>query len=351
MTNWLRLRWVGLAAVPSSLMLGVTSYLSVDISPCRCCGSSHWPSTAFVHLCVHALAGRLDGLPAQGDAVYPAGRPAAPGLAATRARQFPAGIGDLAVPGRFLHHGRSCVTANWPGQAATKYLTEFYLWMSVGGMVGGMFNALFAPCSSSAWPSSRWPWSSPACCAKHRHRGLDEGALKAMFPGCRGLADKGDEIARRRKAAGAAGDENPVLSRRIYLRAAGCSVTASTSSCRWWCCCCSSFSTPSSASDEFRFYVDTLGFRPGVRGYVGTWDVRGSGVRHPVAGDLPLLRPPAAFRLAWALCCCPRLAIRRRAPQRPLPGEELVAYLEDQVVNADRSYFGVLKVRESAYST
>jgi hypothetical protein len=27
----------------------------------------------------------------------------------------------------------------------TKYLTEFYLWMSVGGVVGGLFNALFAP--------------------------------------------------------------------------------------------------------------------------------------------------------------------------------------------------------------
>jgi hypothetical protein len=28
---------------------------------------------------------------------------------------------------------------------STRYLTEFYLWMSVGGMVGGMFNALIAP--------------------------------------------------------------------------------------------------------------------------------------------------------------------------------------------------------------
>src|SRR5207302_3109424 len=27
----------------------------------------------------------------------------------------------------------------------TKHLTEFFLWMSVGGMLGGMFNALLAP--------------------------------------------------------------------------------------------------------------------------------------------------------------------------------------------------------------
>src|SRR5262249_50833269 len=28
---------------------------------------------------------------------------------------------------------------------STRHLTEFYLWMSVGGMVGGMFNGLVAP--------------------------------------------------------------------------------------------------------------------------------------------------------------------------------------------------------------
>src|SRR5262249_18470383 len=28
---------------------------------------------------------------------------------------------------------------------ATKYLTEFYLWMSLGGVLGGLFNALVAP--------------------------------------------------------------------------------------------------------------------------------------------------------------------------------------------------------------
>src|SRR5262249_43954172 len=28
---------------------------------------------------------------------------------------------------------------------ASRYLTEFYLWMSVGGVLGGMFNGLLAP--------------------------------------------------------------------------------------------------------------------------------------------------------------------------------------------------------------
>ena len=33
MTWWRRVRWTMLAAVPSSLMLGITSYISVDLSP------------------------------------------------------------------------------------------------------------------------------------------------------------------------------------------------------------------------------------------------------------------------------------------------------------------------------
>src|SRR5207302_6779221 len=28
---------------------------------------------------------------------------------------------------------------------STKHLTEFYFWMSLGGVLGGLFNALFAP--------------------------------------------------------------------------------------------------------------------------------------------------------------------------------------------------------------
>src|SRR5262249_46356746 len=33
MTTWRRLRWIGLAAVPSSLMLGVTTHITTDLSP------------------------------------------------------------------------------------------------------------------------------------------------------------------------------------------------------------------------------------------------------------------------------------------------------------------------------
>ena len=34
---------------------------------------------------------------------------------------------------------------NWPGRAAPRHLTAFFLWMSLGGVLGGLFNALAAP--------------------------------------------------------------------------------------------------------------------------------------------------------------------------------------------------------------
>ena len=39
-----------------------------------------------------------------------------------------------------------------------RHLTEFYLWMSVGGMVGGMFNGLVAPLLF--WGVAEFPWPS-----------------------------------------------------------------------------------------------------------------------------------------------------------------------------------------------
>ncbi len=39
---------------------------------------------------------------------------------------------------------------------APRYLTGFYLWMSAGGMIGGIAAALIAPhTSSTGWPNIR----------------------------------------------------------------------------------------------------------------------------------------------------------------------------------------------------
>ncbi|MBI3410768.1 MAG: hypothetical protein HY040_20725, partial [Planctomycetes bacterium] len=67
-------------------------------------------------------------------------------------------VGQLAIPTWFLfalHVGSFFATALVchgelaRDRPAARYLTEFYLWMSVGGVLGGMFNALIAPLAFS----------------------------------------------------------------------------------------------------------------------------------------------------------------------------------------------------------
>jgi hypothetical protein len=47
---------------------------------------------------------------------------------------------------------------------APRHLTEFYLLISVGGVLGGLFNALLAPLISPRSSNIPWSWCWPACC-------------------------------------------------------------------------------------------------------------------------------------------------------------------------------------------
>ena len=141
-----RLRWVALAAVPSSLMLGATTYLTRDLSPgpaavgrCRSrstCSRSSSPS-------------RRGPTPARLTVL---GRRAWP-LAAILltytlvvGTQEPLGGLLVAAPRRADRRRPAAATAAWPPTGPTpRHLTEFYLWVAVGGALGGAFNALLAP--------------------------------------------------------------------------------------------------------------------------------------------------------------------------------------------------------------
>ena len=137
-----RLRWVALAAVPSSLMLGVTTHLSTDIAAV--------PLMWVVPLAVYLLSFIL---------VF-ARRPVVPHrwmvralpwvvlplivmLCARMSQPLPLVMGwhvlALFVVA-MVCHGE---LAN--DRPDARYLTEFYLWMSLGGVLGGAFNALVAP--------------------------------------------------------------------------------------------------------------------------------------------------------------------------------------------------------------
>jgi hypothetical protein len=137
-----RVRWILLAFVPSSLMLGVTTYLTTDVAPMPL----FWLVPLAVYLLTFVLAfGR---------------RPRVLGhrvhrlipiliLPLTMTIAFGA-VGPLWVLAllhlltflviSLLCHGELATT-----RPSADRLTEFFLWVAVGGVLGGVFNALLAP--------------------------------------------------------------------------------------------------------------------------------------------------------------------------------------------------------------
>jgi spermidine synthase len=135
-------RWVLLAFVPSSLMLGVTTHLSTDISPFPLL----WVMPLALYLLTFILAF------AQKQFVSTARlAQIVPFLGIALAFVL---FGDYKIS-LALSTGLPLLyffAAAWlchqqlaESRPATQHLTEFYLWLSVGGMLGGLFNSLLAP--------------------------------------------------------------------------------------------------------------------------------------------------------------------------------------------------------------
>ncbi len=139
--NW-RLRWVLLSFAPSSLLIGTTTYLSTDIASV--------PFLWVIPLALYLLTFVL---------VF-ARRPLFPrwfmlhaqlvlGLTLMVAICLGSGRGILGPA--ILHLVAFFVTAMMchrelaDSRPRAEYLTEFYLWMSLGGVLGGVFNVLLAP--------------------------------------------------------------------------------------------------------------------------------------------------------------------------------------------------------------
>ena len=138
----LRLRWLALAFVPSSLMLGVTTFVSTDMASIPLL----WIIPLSLYLITFIIV--FSKVPK--------------GIHSLMVLLMPVMVLLIAfmmtshVPAKFglqvlLHmstffvvtmvcHGELARTRPKP-----KYLTNFYLIMSIGGMFGGLFNAFFAP--------------------------------------------------------------------------------------------------------------------------------------------------------------------------------------------------------------
>ena len=137
-----RMRWLLWSFVPSSLMLGVTNYLSSEVAVVPLL----WivPLSLYLLTFVFAFA-RREIIPARLVArAFPiliVAVVAALNLQATD----PLGWLMLLHLGAFFVAALLCHRQLAADRPAPAQLTEFYLWLSIGGVLGGMFNALLAP--------------------------------------------------------------------------------------------------------------------------------------------------------------------------------------------------------------
>jgi hypothetical protein len=141
-TTWAqRLTWVALAALPSSLMLGVTTHITTDV------GSAPflWVAPLALYLLTFIIAFQTRPLISPINALL---FQAAAALGCFYTLGLSIGVVALQV---LLHLAAFFFTALMCHQALAARrpqparLTEFYLLMSLGGVIGGAFNAFAAP--------------------------------------------------------------------------------------------------------------------------------------------------------------------------------------------------------------
>jgi hypothetical protein len=137
-----RLRWMFCAFIPSSLMLGVTTYLTTDIASVPLL----WIVPLAIYLLTFVLVfnrSRLTPMPWLARVL--------PVSAVVLVFVMLAKSDELA----WLQIGVNllfffCAAMVWHGRLAgdrpsSRHLTEFYFFVSAGGVLGGLFNALIAP--------------------------------------------------------------------------------------------------------------------------------------------------------------------------------------------------------------
>ena len=136
-----RLAWVALAAIPSSLMLGVTTFISTDIAATPFL----WVAPLALYLLTFVIAFQNRPLiPREVAAFIQAPVVIACLLTlATPVQGFAPRIA-LHLAGFFLT-ALVCHQALVARRPEPEHLTEFYLLMSLGGVIGGGFNAFLAP--------------------------------------------------------------------------------------------------------------------------------------------------------------------------------------------------------------
>jgi len=135
-------RWVALAAVPSALLISVTSYISTDIAS----APFMWVIPLALYLVTFVIVFQTRPVLRHEwmVAIEPMFIVALVGVMIFDIRQYIFGILALNVATFFV------VTMVCHGQLSrsrpdARHLTGFYMWMAAGGVIGGIFAGLIAP--------------------------------------------------------------------------------------------------------------------------------------------------------------------------------------------------------------
>jgi hypothetical protein len=137
-----RLRWVVLAAIPASLMLGVTSFITADLAAVPLL----WVLPLSLYLATFVVAfGRPADRPMRVAPVLLGGSAATVAVAIATSADVPVGAAVVAhlvlfTTGAYVAHRALSLDRPAPDR-----LTGFYLVVALGGVVGGAVNAFVAP--------------------------------------------------------------------------------------------------------------------------------------------------------------------------------------------------------------
>ena len=142
LTTRRRAWWVALAFIPSSLMLAVTTYLSTDVGAVPLL----WivPLGLYLVTFIAAFSSKATVLQAAARRMFPLLLVPLAMLLSIRATGNLALMLPLHILA-FVAAALLCHTRLAEDRPAPSHLTEFYLWISFGGMLGGLFNGLAAP--------------------------------------------------------------------------------------------------------------------------------------------------------------------------------------------------------------
>ncbi|MDQ2986054.1 MAG: fused MFS/spermidine synthase [Armatimonadota bacterium] len=137
-----RITWLALAAVPSSLMLGLTSFATTNVAPVPL----FWVVPLGVYLLTFVVAfSEGNKVPSTLWARILPMLAVPLTLVMILESSEPIGVILLIHGAAFAVAALMCHTRLSETRPPAGSLTEFYLWLAIGGAVGGLFNAIIAP--------------------------------------------------------------------------------------------------------------------------------------------------------------------------------------------------------------